>query len=180
MNLPIREEAKKILHSHVTDSYQQYHAIMVATAMEGYAKKFGEDTELWYMTGFLHDLDFEKYPDLHPGESLKWFKQWEYPPQLIHAVEAHAYGYNSFTTVPETKLAAALMACDEISGIFYAYQKLNPIPYKDMKVSSIKKKLKEKSFAAKIERDTIYPGCEKMGIELDTHIANLISFFSIF
>lgn len=181
MGLPSREEARNLLERHVQDGYQRYHARAVATAMEGYAQLFNApDPLLWYVTGLLHDLDFENHPDKHPGESLKWFREWGYPDELIHAVEAHAYGYNGFTTLPQTKLAAALMACDEISGIFYAYQKLNPIPYGQMKVSSILKRLKEKAFAAKIERATIYRGCEALGVPLEKHIENLIDFFSAF
>lgn len=178
MSLPTKEEAQKLLESNVQDEYQRYHARMVATAMEGYAKQFGGDPLLWFLTGLLHDIDFEKHPAAHPGESLKWFKEWGYPEELIHAVEAHAYGYNGFTTLPQGKLAGALMACDEISGIFYAYRKLNPIPYGKMKVSSILKRLKEKAFAAKIERETIYRGCEALGVPLETHVENLIRFFS--
>ena len=119
MALPTREEAQKQLGKYVADEYQRHHALMVATAMEGYADMFNEDPDLWYITGLLHDIDFEQHPNVHPAESLKWFKEWDYPEELIHAVEAHAYEYNGFTTLPQTKLAAALMACDEISGIFY-------------------------------------------------------------
>lgn len=180
MTIPNKEEAQKLLREHVQDEYLLYHAEMVGTAMEGYAEFFGEDENLWYVTGLLHDIDFEKHPTLHPGESLKWFKELNYSDELIHAVEAHAYGYNGFSTLPQTKLAGALIACDEISGIFYAYKKLNPIPYKDMKVSSIKKRLGEKTFAAKIDRTTIYRGCEVLKIDLDTHIKNLIHFFENF
>lgn len=178
MSLPTREEAKELLEKYVLDEYQKYHAHMVGTAMEGYAKIYGEDSGLWYLTGYLHDIDFQKHPDIHPRASLGWFKEWGYPEEMIHAVEAHAYGYNGFNTLPQTKLASALVACDEISGIFYAYKKLNPIPYGEMKVSSINKRLKEKTFAAKIERETIYLGCEKLGVSLDEHISNLIKFFS--
>ena len=186
MPLPTRKEAQTLLEKHVKDEYQRYHAGMVATAMEGYAELFGGDnpstslraSDLWYITGLLHDLDFEEYPELHPAESLKWFKEWGYPEELIHAVEAHAYGYNNFPTMPQTKLAAALMACDEISGIFYAYRKMNPIPYGEMKVSSINKRLKEKAFAAKIHRESIYRGCELLEVPLDEHINNLIKFFA--
>jgi len=177
MTLPTRAEAQALLEKHVKDEYQRYHVLMVAIAMEGYAKLYNEDADLWYITGLLHDIDFEEHPNLHPAESLKWFTEWNYPSELIHAVEAHAYGYNGFTTLPQTKLASVLMACDEISGIFYAYRKLNPIPYSDMKLSSIKKRLAEKSFAAKIERETIYRGCESLGVSLDEHIANLVRFF---
>jgi putative nucleotidyltransferase with HDIG domain len=178
MSLPTREAARELLEQHVKDEYQRYHALMTATAMEGYAKMYGEDEDLWYLTGYLHDIDFEEHPDTHPRESLKWFKEWGYPEELIHAVEAHAYNYNGFTTLPQTKLAAALMACDEIAGIFYAYRKLNPIPYSEMKAKSVRKRFDEPRFAAKIERTTILRGCDALGVSLDTHIENLIRFFS--
>jgi len=178
MGLPSREEAKKLLEEYVKDEYQRHHAFMVATAMEGYADIYKENKDLWFLTGYLHDLDFGEYPEVHPAPSLKWFKEWNYPEELIHAVESHAHGYNGFTTLPKTKLASALLACDEISGIFYAYKKINPISYGEMKVSSIKKRLKEKAFAAKIERETIYLGVEKLAVDLDEHIGNLIKFFS--
>jgi putative nucleotidyltransferase with HDIG domain len=178
MSLPTKEEAQKLLGENVKDSYQRYHALMVATAMGGYAEMLGEDSHLWYVTGLLHDIDFENHPETHPAKSLGWFKEWNYPEDLIHAVEAHAYEYNGFTTLPQTKLAGALMACDEISGIFYAYQKLNPVPFGEMKASSIKKRFNEKSFAAKIDRNMVIRGCEALGVELDDHIVNLIKFFS--
>jgi predicted hydrolase (HD superfamily) len=179
MSLPSKAEARELLESHVLDDYQRLHALMVSTAMEGYSGVFEGDPQLWYVTGLLHDLDFNKHPELHPGESLKWFKTWGFPEELIHAVEAHAYGYNGFTTLPNSKLAAALLACDEISGIFYAYRKLNPVRYGDMKATSIKKKLKEPTFAAKVDRSTIYLGCERLGVSVDDHIANLIRFFAV-
>lgn len=178
MSLPTVYTAHELLEQYVTDKYQLYHAQMVAVAMQGYAELFSQDQDLWYITGLLHDIDFQQYPDQHPGKSLEWFREWNYPAELIHAVKAHAYGYNGFDTLPQTKLASALLACDEISGIFYAYQKLNPIPFGQMKVSSIKKRLKDKTFAAKIDRNTIYHGCELLDVDLDTHIQNLITFFN--
>ena len=178
MNLPTSEEAHVLLNEHVHDDYQKHHALMVATAMDGYARLLGEDVHLWWITGFLHDIDFEKHPDTHPGESLRWFAKWGYPEDLIHAVEAHAYGYNGYSTLPRTKLAAGLLACDEICGIFYAYQKMNPVPYGQMKVKSIRKKIKDKSFAAKVDRATIVLGCEHLGVPIEEHIENLIRFFA--
>ena len=178
MSLPSRDAALALLSSHVKDEYQLRHAQMVACAMEGYAQMYLENTDLWYVTGLLHDIDFEEYPATHPAPSLEWFKEWQYPPELIHGVEAHAYGYNGFSTLPQTKLAAALMACDEMSGIFYAYQKMNPIPYHQMKASSLKKRFHEPKFAAKIERPTITRGIDALGISLDAHIENLIRFFA--
>ena len=182
MNVLTRDEAHALLDSHVKDDYQRMHGRMVGKAVEGYAEQFGlpaqagGDKDLWYITGLLHDIDFEEHPQVHPAESLQWFKEWGYPEELIDAVEAHAYGYNGFTTLPQTKLAAALMACDEMCGLMYAYQKMNPVPYGDMKVSSLKKRFSEKKFAAKIQREDIIRGCEALGIDLDTHMANLIAF----
>jgi predicted hydrolase (HD superfamily) len=174
MSLPSRADAEKLLDEHVKDSYQRLHARMVGQAVEGYAAQFGGDSDLWYLTGLLHDIDFEEYPTVHPGESLKWFKEWGYPEELIHAVEAHAYGYNGFTTLPQTPLAAALMACDEMCGIFFAYQKVNPVPFSQMSAKSVLKRFNEPRFAAKIERGTITRGCEALGVDLETHIGNLI------
>lgn len=177
MNLPTRDEAQKVLEKYTKDEYLLYHAKMVATAMGGYDALLGEDENLWYVTGLLHDIDFELHPDIHPAQSVAWFKEWQYPEELIYAVEAHAYDYGNSAVRPNTKLAAGLLACDEISGIFYAYKKLNPIPYGEMKVNSIKKRLAEKTFAAKIDRSTIYLGCDALGVSIDDHIANLINFF---
>jgi predicted hydrolase (HD superfamily) len=177
MTIPSRGEAEKLLHNYVQDTYQLYHAKMVATAMDGYAAIFDENAELWYAVGLLHDIDFQQYPDLHPGPSLVWFKEWDFPKELIDAVESHACGYNGYSRKPETTLDAGLLACDEISGIFYAYKQINPIPYGEMKVSSIKKRMKEKTFAAKIDRETIHLGVEKLNIDMDAHIKNLIQFF---
>ena len=89
--LPDRVAAQSLLEQHVQDPYQRLHARMVATAMAGYALRLGEDPHLWFLTGLLHDLDFDRFPDTHPAESLRWFVEWGYPADLIHAVEAHAY-----------------------------------------------------------------------------------------
>lgn len=175
--LPTKEQAKILLEEHVNDQYQRFHALMVGTAMEGYAKKLDADTDLWFLTGYLHDLDYDQHPTEHPGPSLEWFKEWDYPDELIQAVLAHANGFNGFTTPATSQLDKALIACDEICGIFYAYQKLNPIPFGEMKAKSIKKRLKETKFAPGIDRSHIYNGVEDFGITIDEHIDNLIEFF---
>lgn len=180
MALPSRDAAQRLLEQHVTDEYQRYHARMVATALAGYADQLGGDPELWFVTGLLHDLDFEQHPGTHPRESLQWFRDWGYPEELIHAVEAHAYGYNGYTTLPRTPLAAALLATDELCGIFYAYRKMNPVRYGEMKPASIRKKVKDTAFAAKVDRATIHTGCAHLGISLDDHIAHLIGFLREF
>lgn len=178
MSLPTRAEAQTLLESYVQDDYQRFHAQMVGAALEGYAVKLGQDQELWWLTGYLHDIDYDQHPTEHPGPSLTWFADWGYPAELIQAVEAHANGFNGFTTPAVSQLDKALIACDEICGIFYAYQKLNPIPFGEMKAKSIKKRLREERFAPGIDRTHIYNGVEDFDITLDEHVGNLISFLS--
>lgn len=178
MPLPNAEEARILLENHVQDPYQRLHATMVAAAVAGYAPRFHGDLHLWRLTGLLHDIDFEGFPESHPAESLRWFRNWGYPEDLIHAVEAHAYGFNGFTILPRTPLASALLACDELCGIFYAYRRLNPVSYGQMKAASILKKVREPAFAAKIDRSTIQLGCDHLGVPLETHVANLVGFLA--
>lgn len=179
MSLPSKEQARELLAQYVSDDYQRLHAEMVATAVEGYAAQYNADPQLWWLTGYMHDIDFGQFPDTHPGPSLEWFREWEYPDELIHAVEAHALGFNGFTTEPQTDLAKVLIACDEISGIFYAYKRLNPIPYGEMKSKSIVKRVKDKGFAPAIDRQHISDAVERLGIDIPTHAQNLIGFFSL-
>lgn len=176
MSLPTKDEAFTLLANHVIDPYQRFHAEMVGVVMAGYAAKFNEDTHLWWLTGYLHDIDYNQYPTEHPGPSLTWFAEWGYPNELIHAVEAHADGFNGFTTKPNTILARSLLACDEICGLIYAYQKLNPIPFSDIKVSSIKKRFNEAKFAPGINREHIQKAVDALDITLDEHITNLITY----
>lgn len=175
--LPTKEIAQKLLFDHVQDQYQRHHALMVGTALEGYARIRGEDLHLWFITGYLHDIDFQEHPTEHPGKSLQWFSAWDYPPALIHAVEAHAIGYNGYTTEPQSPLAAALIACDEISGIFYAYKKVSGKNYGDMLPEKILKRVKERAFAPGIKREDILYGCEKLGVTLEDHVKNLVAIF---
>ena len=178
MPLPNTQEARALLAQYVSDPYQRLHADMVAVAVQGYAEQYTGDPHLWWVTGYLHDLDFEQHSENHPGPSLEWFKAWNYPQELIHAVEAHALGFNGFTTQPQTDLARVLLACDEISGIFYAYQKLNPIPYGEMKVSSIVKRVKDKGFAPSIDRNHIVTALERLEIDLPEHVDKLLQSFA--
>lgn len=174
MQLPDKTAARETLHQHVEDPYQRVHAEMVAAAVAGYAAQFDADKHLWWLTGLWHDLDYEQHHDTHPGPALQWLQDWGYPESMRHAIEAHAEGFNGFTTTANTDLARVLRACDEICGIFYAYRKLNPIPYREMKVKSIKKRLAESKFAPGIDREHIYAACKALNIDLDTHIAQLI------
>ena len=173
--LPTREEALKLLEEHVKDDYQKLHVKMVAAALEMYAKEYGEDLGLWYITGILHDLDYFEFPDEHPMRSLGWFKEWNYPEELIHAVAAHNWKRSGVQ--PESKLAAALIATDELSGFLYAYSLMRPEHWEGMKPSSVQKKFKDKAFAAKIDREEIMFGVEKLGVDFSEHIQKLIEVF---
>jgi len=176
MALPTREKARELLFEKVKDEYQRKHSEMVADAMEAYANKFGEDAELWYITGLLHDLDYYAFPKEHPAKSVEWFKEWGYPEELMHAVESHAFMRTNVK--PQTKIAKALIACDEMSGLLYAYSLMRPEGFKDMKAKSVKKKFKDKSFAAKVDRSDIQFGMDELGVEFNEHVEILISVFS--
>lgn len=175
--LPTREQAQQLLQEHVQDEYQKMHALMVATALEAYAKKLGEDEDLWYLTGLLHDLDYFEYPNEHPTESLKWFADWGYPQDLIHAVSAHAHSLGRTDEDPQTKLAWALIAVDELAGFLYAYSLMRPEGYEGMKASSIKKKFKDKHFAAKVDRDEIMYGVQGFDVDFGEHALFLVEIF---
>lgn len=175
-DLPSRKEAEKLLEEHVDDDYQKLHAKMVASGLEMYAKELDEDEDLWYITGLLHDIDYFEHPEEHPAKSIEWFRDWGFPDELSHAVNAH---YWKATGVePQTKLAAALIAVDELSGLLYAYSLMRPTGWEGMKAKSAKKKFKDKTFAAKVDRSDITYGVEKFGVELGEHMQKLIDIFS--
>jgi len=147
----------------------------VETAMRAYARKYGEDEELWGATGLLHDLDYERYPDLgtgHPREALKLFEDKGYPQELIDAVAGPA----SFLGVPrETRMAKTLYAVDELSGFIAACALVRPTGIEGMTPKSVKKKLKQPSFAAGVNRDEVREGAEELGVDFDEHLAFLIA-----
>ena len=163
-----KDSARKLLKEYVEDKYQNHHAEMVALVLEGYAKKFGEDEDLWYITGLLHDLDFDKFPKEHVVKELGWFKKWEFPESFIHAVDAH--GHMITGTKPETKLASCLVATDELCGFLYAYSLMRPTGFEGMKDSSAAKKFKDKSFAPNIDREDVRYGVEEFGVDFKEHL----------
>lgn len=169
------EKAQKVLEEHVKDDYQRLHAEMVAEVLREYAKKFGEDEDLWYVTGLLHDLDYFEFPEEHPRKSLEWFKEWGYPEELIHAVKAH--GLFDPRVEPESQLAKCLIATDELAGLLYAYSLMRPTGFEGMKAKSAKKKFKDKSFAAKVDRDEINYGLEKFGVDFSEHVSFMVGVF---
>lgn len=172
--LPPRTQAEELLATHIKNDALKHHCHMVAQAMEAYAKDLGEDPELWYQTGLLHDLDWEAFPDEHPNKAVaEWLD--EYPEELREAIKAHAPDRTG--KHPNTLLERYLFACDELSGLMHAVSLMRPGGFSDMKPKSIKKKLKDKSFAANVSREDIRQGFELIGKTPDEHIGFLIEVF---
>src|SRR5919106_6120964 len=151
------------------------HALAVEAAMRAYARRYDEDEELWAVTGLVHDLDYERYPDLetgHPRKALEELKRREYPQEVIDAVAGHA----DFLGVPrETLMAKTLYAVDELSGFIAACALVRPTGIEGMKPKSVKKKLKQPSFAAAVDREQVQRGIEELGVDPDEHIALVIA-----
>jgi putative nucleotidyltransferase with HDIG domain len=150
------------------------HALSVEAAMRAYARKYGEDEELWAVTALVHDLDYERHPDLetgHPRYALKELGDRGYPQEVIAAVAGHA----DFLNVPrETLMAKGLYAVDEMSGFVTACALVRPTGIDGMKPKSVRKKMKQPSFAAKVPREQLERGAEELGVEMNEHIQVVI------
>src|ERR671915_183803 len=171
---PTREEAWELVEELVQSDSLRKHLLGVETGMRAYARKWGEDEELYGVTGLLHDLDYERYPDLetgHPRKALELFEQRGYPRELIDAVAGHA----TFLGVPrESRMAKTLYAVDELSGFIAACALVRPTGVEGMKPKSVKKKLKQPSFAAAVDREQVRVGAEELGVDFDEHLAVVI------
>jgi putative nucleotidyltransferase with HDIG domain len=172
---PTRDEAWALVEEWVQSESLRKHLLGVEAAMRAYAAKWGEDEELYAVTGLLHDLDYERYPDLdtgHPRKALELFEQRGYPPELIDAVAGHA----TFLGVPrETRMAKTLYAVDELSGFVVACAYVRPEGIHGMTPKSVKKKLKTVAFAAAVNRDEVREGAEELGVDFDEHIRTVIA-----
>jgi len=173
--LPTREKNGEILREYVKDEYLIKHSYMVAKGLESYAVKYNENKDLWYITGLLHDLDYYQYPTRHPAKSLEWFNQWGYPEELIHAISAH--GMTEPRVKPKTNLAKVLIAVDELTGLLYAYSLMRPTGFVGMEAKSVIKKLKDRAFAAKIDREEIIYGINEINVGLEEHINYLLKLY---
>jgi putative nucleotidyltransferase with HDIG domain len=175
MAQPTREEAWQLVCEWTESDSLRKHMLGVEAAMRGYARKWDEDEELWGVTGLLHDLDYERYPDLgtgHPRKALELFEERGYPPELIDAVAGHA----TFLGVPrESQMAKTLYAVDELSGFISACAYVRPDGIHGMTPKSVKKKLKQPSFAAGVNRDEVREGADELGVDFDEHVAFVIA-----
>jgi putative nucleotidyltransferase with HDIG domain len=174
MSEPTRDEAWELVCEWVQSDSLRKHLLGVEAGMVAYARKFGEDEERWAVTGLVHDLDYERYPDLdtgHPRYALKELSDRGYPQDVIDAVAGHA----EFMGVPrETQMAKTLFAVDELSGFIAACALVRPTGIEGMKPKSVRKKLKQPSFAAGVNRDEVARGAEELGVDFDEHVAFLI------
>jgi putative nucleotidyltransferase with HDIG domain len=145
------------------------HMLAVGAAMRAYARKFGEDEEKWGITGLLHDMDYEKHPTPaeHPMVGVRELESRGYPEGMIEAIKGHA----DYLDVPrETLMARTLYAVDELSGFITACALVRPEGLEGMKARSVRKKMKQKSFAANVSREDIVRGAEELGVDLNEHI----------
>jgi putative nucleotidyltransferase with HDIG domain len=151
------------------------HMLAVEAAMRAYAPRFDGDVELWGMTGLMHDLDYERYPNLddgHPRYAIRELEERGYPPELVRAVASHA----DFMDVSrDSPMEKTLYAVDELCGFILAVAYVRPEGLVGMTPKSVKKKLKQPSFAAAVNREDIVRGAEDLGVDYDEHIANVIA-----
>ena len=175
MSAPTRDEAWQLFCEWTESDSLRKHVLGVEAGMRAYARRYDEDEELWAATGILHDLDYEKHPDLetgHPRIALELFGQKGYPQELIDAVAGHA---ERLGVARETRMAKALYAVDELSGFVAACALVRPTGIEGMTPKSVKKKLKAPSFAAAVDREEVRRAAEDLGEDFDEHLRLLIT-----
>jgi putative nucleotidyltransferase with HDIG domain len=151
------------------------HVLAVEAAMRAYARRLGGDEELWGITGLLHDLDYERHPDLetgHPRIALKELEARAYPPELVRAVASHA---DRLGVSRETPMEKTLYAVDELSGFIMACAYVRPTGIHGLTPKSVKKKMKTPAFAAAVNREELREGAEALGVDFDEHLAFVIA-----
>jgi putative nucleotidyltransferase with HDIG domain len=151
------------------------HMLAVEAAMRAYAPRFGGDVELWGLTGLLHDLDWERYPNLqdgHPVYAMRELTKRGYPEELVRAVGSHA---DYLEISRQTDMERALYAVDELSGFVLACAYVRPEGLSGMTAKSVKKKMKQPSFAAAVDRDQMRAGAEDLGVDFDEHVEIVIA-----
>ena len=170
--MPTRDEAVKLLEEWVDNENLRKHMFAVEAAVRFYAREHDADEDLWGLAGLLHDMDWEKYPEEHPLKAVEALKERGYPDRVTHAILAHRSDFTGVT--PETPLDRHLVACDEITGLIVATCLVRPNGIDDLKPRSVKKKMKDSTFAAGVNRDDVRNGAEMIGVELTQHIQNVI------
>jgi putative nucleotidyltransferase with HDIG domain len=168
-----RDEAWNLLCEYTQSENLRRHALAVEACMRYYARLFGEDEELWGVVGLLHDFDYERYPSLeeHPFRGMEILRARGAPEVIIRAVGAHA----NHTGIPrESLLERAIFACDEISGFVIAVALVKGRTLSAVSPESVRKRMKEKSFARGVNRDDLLQGAEELGIPFDEHVEHVV------
>lgn len=166
-----RSDALALVHTYVQNEALRRHMYAVEATVRAYANKFGEDETKWGIVGLLHDFDYERWPNApdHPLEGSKILREHGYPEDVIYAILSHA---DYLTDYPRKSLLdKTLYACDELSGFLVACALVRPERLKGLEPKSVRKKLKNASFAAAVNRDDITRGAADLGVDLDEHIA---------
>ncbi|NIP81270.1 MAG: HD domain-containing protein [Gemmatimonadetes bacterium] len=170
--MPTRDEAVELLEEWVENENLRKHMYAVEAAVRSYAREEGADEDLWGLAGLLHDLDWEKHPDEHPLRAVEELRERGYPEEVVHAILAHR---SDFTGVePETPLDRTLVACDELTGLITATALVRPNGIDDLKPKSVKKKMKDPTFARGVDRDDVRRGAELLGVDMTEHIQRVI------
>jgi putative nucleotidyltransferase with HDIG domain len=169
-----RDRAWETLTRYTQSEALRRHALAVEASVGAYARKLGGDEELWRATALLHDFDYEIHPtlDVHPQDGAPILREEGWPEELIEAVLSHA---EHLAMPRDTPLKKVLFACDELSGFVHACGLVRPTGVDGLEPKSVKKKLKQPSFAAGVHRDEVYAGAELLGLELDEHIRNVVA-----
>jgi putative nucleotidyltransferase with HDIG domain len=169
-----RDRAWDTLTRYTKSEPLRRHALAVEAAVGWYANEWGEDEELWRATALLHDFDYEIHPtlDKHPQDGAPILREEGYPDELVEAVLSHA---EHLEMPHDTKLKKTLFACDELAGFIHACGLVRPDGIQTLEPKSVRKKLKQPSFAAGVHRDEVYRGAEELGLELDQHISNVVA-----
>jgi putative nucleotidyltransferase with HDIG domain len=168
-----RDRAWETLTRHTKSEALLRHALAVEASVGWYARHFGEDEERWRVVALLHDFDYEIHPtlDKHPQDGAPILREEDYPEDVIEAILSHA---EHLEMPRDTLLKRTLFACDELAGFIHACGLVRPTGLDGLEPKSVKKKLKQPSFAAGVHRDEVYAGAEGLGIDLDQHIRNVI------
>lgn len=160
------EEAKRLNDTMVTEEHLKLHAANVSACMEAMAKHFGEDPEHWAAVGYLHDYDYEKFPEEHLQHTEEPLREAGVPEEDIRAILSHGYSIVNGVT-PETNMEKSLFTVDELSGIIQAAARMRPNGIVDMDLKGFMKKWKNKKFAAGCDRPLILQGCEMLGMSIN-------------
>src|SRR5215210_1081864 len=179
MTIPPRKSTLDLMHEYTASESLRKHMLAVEGAMRAYARKFGEDEDRWGTTGLIHDFDYERFPNAahspteeHPAEGVRILREKGYPEDVLQAILGHA-AYSGVTR--ESRMAKALFAVDELTGLITATALVKPSrSVHDVDARSVRKKMKDKAFARGVNREDILLGASELGVELDEHIQFVI------